>query len=650
MRGSIVISVVSWLTTLVMVLASFSPALAAAASTTTRVDPTDPRFFPQTGFRIDNDKFYDYFQHRGGLNNFGFPVSRTFRFLGKTVQFFQRRVLEINPDGGVGQLNLLDSGGLMPFTSFNFAEFPPVDPALIKQAPAVGSPNYDTAVLTFIRQHVSNTFQGLPVNFFNTFQNTVSLGTAFPNGDGNPSLLLGFDLEMWGLPLSEPAFDPHNHDFVYQRFQRGIMHFDNTKHTTEGILTADYLKSIITGVNLPGDLAVEAAGSPLFKQYNNGKPNGLNNPAALPNTNLIEAFEPESPVVVPGLRFGFNVQMPGQDQQRVLDYTTQAEFGWIRQQVRWADFEPSKGNILFGPLDAIVNVAQANGVNVLFSVVTSPTWARADHLTNAPPDNFNDYGDFVAALARRYDGKVQAYEIWNEENFTREWAPTVNSGAYVELLKVAFHRIKAVDPKVVVVSGGLTPTGVNNPSVAVSDTSYLLQLEQYQGGVFKTVADAVGGHMAGYNNPPQDSVDHHTFLAPCFTSAGQPLNTTSCFKSNSQFYFHRIDEDHAIMASLGDPRQVWITEYEWGSATAPVPAGYEWTLGLNDGLVAGWFAQSVQLIEQSRPWVGAVFIWNLNFRICCGDPHTSETAVFGILNPDWSPRAMYTRLAGVAYR
>src|SRR6185437_14402146 len=131
-----------------------------------------------------------------------------------------RRVLQINPDGNVGQLNLLDQGGLMPFTSFNFAVFPPVDPTLIRQAPAVGSPNYSTAALAFVRQHVPNTFSGLPVNFLNTYMGTVSLTTAFPGGNGNPALLPGFDLEMWGLPLSQSAFDPNNHNFVYQRFQR----------------------------------------------------------------------------------------------------------------------------------------------------------------------------------------------------------------------------------------------------------------------------------------------------------------------------------------------------------------------------------------------------------------------------------------------
>ena len=45
--------------------------------------------------RIDNDQIWDYFVHRGGINNVGYPVSRTFLFMGKQVQFFQRRIVEI---------------------------------------------------------------------------------------------------------------------------------------------------------------------------------------------------------------------------------------------------------------------------------------------------------------------------------------------------------------------------------------------------------------------------------------------------------------------------------------------------------------------------------------------------------------------------
>ena len=66
----------------------------------------DVRFFPQTSFRIDNDKFFDFFLKRGGIRTFGFPVSRDFTLLATRVQFFQRRVMQIQPDGSAAKLML----------------------------------------------------------------------------------------------------------------------------------------------------------------------------------------------------------------------------------------------------------------------------------------------------------------------------------------------------------------------------------------------------------------------------------------------------------------------------------------------------------------------------------------------------------------
>jgi len=67
----------------------------------------DQRFFSETGFRISNDKFWNFFQRRGGVKTFGFPTSREFTFNGMQVQFFQRGVMQLWPDGSIKTLNLL---------------------------------------------------------------------------------------------------------------------------------------------------------------------------------------------------------------------------------------------------------------------------------------------------------------------------------------------------------------------------------------------------------------------------------------------------------------------------------------------------------------------------------------------------------------
>lgn len=632
--------------TALMLLMALLPFLAGAGQTfmpTPASTQEDQRYFPQTGFRIDDDRFWQYFEARGAVNAFGYPVSRNFTLLGTEVQIFQRRIMQVRPDGGVGLLNMLDTD-MLPYTSINGAVLPPKDDALVAQAPKVGSPDYDVAILQFVQENSPDVWNDLPVNFLQTFNGTVELGESFPEDDTDPSILPGMNLEMWGVPVSEPAFDPNNVNFVYLRYQRGIMHYDNTSRLTQGLLLADVFKAILTGQNIPFDVAGPASQSRYFRQYDNTKPDGLARPAAIPGSNLKNAFENEAPVqAVPtpaptlpaapmptsNLAYGMQAQMFGQNQDAVLGMVKGAGFDWIKQQVRWSDFEPSKGNINYGQLDPLVSRAGAQGVKILFSVVSTPSWARADRQSVGPPDNPNDLANFMAALATRYRGRVQAYEVWNEQNISREWAPPLDACSYVNLLAVVVPRIKAADPNAIVITGALSPTGIDDPNSAIDDSIYFSQMYQCSGGVFATLGDAVGAHAVGYNNAPEDWVDYHTVDTPGF-------------KNDGSFYFRRIFQLHDIMSSNGDNRQMWLTEYHWGSADPPVPEGYEWTNDLDAATVADFFVRSIQMM-QAQPWVGGFFVWNLNFRTFL-NYHTNETAIFGILNEDWSPRVIYTRL------
>ncbi|HLZ10252.1 MAG TPA: hypothetical protein VKT80_16810, partial [Chloroflexota bacterium] len=256
-----------------------------------QVNPTT-LFYPTTGFIITG-AFLDYYNHRGGLRTFGYPISRQFPLEGSTVQFFQRRVLELHTDGTVGQLNLLDAD-LMPYSQINNAIFPPIDPVLVKTLPAPGSKNYVSKILSYVQRTTPDNWDGLPVNFEQTFTTTVSLPDAFPSGKPQPALLPGINLELWGVPTSSPAVDPNNHNFVYQRFQRGIMHYDKTTGVTQGLLLAEYFKAIITGQNIPADLDAAAQGSRFYRQYDTSKPYWEARPDALPKTDLTFAFERQS--------------------------------------------------------------------------------------------------------------------------------------------------------------------------------------------------------------------------------------------------------------------------------------------------------------------------------------------------------------------
>ncbi len=249
--------------------------------------PHDGRYFAETRFPIDNDAIWGYFQARGGVDVFGFPVSRTFTFLGCTTQILQRQVAQVCIDGQPRLVNLLDPE-IFPYTQVNGSTFPAPDPSLKALTPHVGDPSYATTILDFVRASAPDTFNNRPVGFGRTFFGSVQPSHA---GASDPGILGLLDLEVWGVPISRPQADPSNQNFIYQRFQRGIMHFDAGTGATRGILLADYLKSILTGQNVPGDLRQQVQGSRLFAQYAPGAPMWLARPSDLPGTDLTFAFE-----------------------------------------------------------------------------------------------------------------------------------------------------------------------------------------------------------------------------------------------------------------------------------------------------------------------------------------------------------------------
>src|SRR5207249_6034815 len=144
----------------------------------------------------------------------------------------------------------------------------------------------------FVRANAQDTFDGQQVNFSKTFFNTIS---ADIGGTDEPNILGLLDLEIWGAPTSKPAYDPSNSNFIYQRFQRGIMHYDKGCGCTQGLLLADYLKDLITGQNLPSDLAAQVQTSRYYKQYAPGQPGSIARPNDLPASDLTSAFDQQQP-------------------------------------------------------------------------------------------------------------------------------------------------------------------------------------------------------------------------------------------------------------------------------------------------------------------------------------------------------------------
>ncbi|HMO57460.1 MAG TPA: hypothetical protein PKA05_12420 [Roseiflexaceae bacterium] len=332
------------------------------------------------------------------------------------------------------------------------------------------------------------------------------------------------------------------------------------------------------------------------------------------------------------LEIGAHAHLFWTDRDTPLIRARDANLGWIRQQIHWKDQEGPPGYYAWGSeLDSIVSYIDAYNLKLMISIVRSPSFYGRNGGDGLPEDP-QALGNFVAALAQRYKGRIHAIQIWNEQNLAHEtggYISVEDAGRYVEIMKVAYTRIKAVDPSIFVITGAPASTAVNSPGIAISDVRYYSAMLSYDNGILRNYTDAIGMHPGGSANPPATLWPENPSQAQGWTE-------------HPTFYFRNIENIRALMIEYGfATTPVWITEFGW--ATANNTPGFEFGQQVSLQQQAEYIVGAMQLVEERYPWVEAMFIWNLNFaplRAQSGDPY-HEQASFGILNADYSPRPAY---------
>jgi GH35 family endo-1,4-beta-xylanase len=320
---------------------------------------------------------------------------------------------------------------------------------------------------------------------------------------------------------------------------------------------------------------------------------------------------------------------PGNNLEKTLRLVRGAGFDWVKVQLRWEDVEKAEGQIDWSSIDHIVRVVNNHGVRLMFSVVTAPEWSRpadTDLSVPGPPADPQDYARFVGALVERHKGKIHAIEVWNEQNLWYEWGGKgeLDASGYVALLKAAYQEIKQADSNVIVLSGGLTPTGVDDGDTAFDDVHYLEMM--YEAGV-QDFSDAVAAHPSGYNNPPDDTLENHS------------VESTG-FKDHPSFYFRRFEQYREVMERFDDgDKEIWFTEFGWASSPDPAP-GYEYAADNTEQDQAQYLVRAFE-IAQERGYVGVMFIWNLNYAPVAEADDPFAKGAFSIIRPDWTRRPAY---------
>jgi hypothetical protein len=555
------------------------------------------RTFSETGFTVANYFLKTWNATPNALFVYGLPISQPFIEQSFSnpgefyrVQYFERAILEEHPENIGGPYYILGRllGSKLAASRSGEAPFKPA---------AKTSSTYDDVT----KHNLSDS----PAPFKSFYDN---------NGG----------LSAFGRPLSEPFQELNKADgktYWVQYFERQRMEWhpneSNPKYRIMlGLLGNEYRDgnhktnpAFTAGAALPNELSGATNGQP------------ANNP---------------SPPTTSGFAYGFNAILYNQggsvDRKRTLQLAKDAGMPWIRQQVRWMDLHDKSGAIYWGELDDIVNDASSMGVKLLVSVVAAPSWATSNGKNGMPDrEHFKDYNYFMGEMAKRYKGRVQAYEIWNEQNLAHENAGRVaNPTFYMDMLVGASQAIKAGDPSAIVVSGAPSSTETNSWSVAISDITYLDSM--FSDARFNGAVDVVGVHPGGASNPPDTFWPDNRGPGPYFYNS-------------REFYYRRVEDVYALMQRKGVNKKMWVTEFGW--ATKNNTPGYEFGNAISQDMQANYLVRAFQMARTNYgAWMGGMFVWQLNFAVPwkAKGNELHEQASYGVINGDYSLRPAYRAL------
>jgi len=332
--------------------------------------------------------------------------------------------------------------------------------------------------------------------------------------------------------------------------------------------------------------------------------------------------------------FGVNTflqeEVEPEKRERTVQMIADAGFHWLRQEFPWEDIEiHGKGDFedrrheparsAWDKYDQIVDLADQYGLEIIARLSNPPAWSRAEGDaagTLAPPDNLEDYGDFVEAVVRRYQGRIRVYQIWNEPNIYPEWGERpVSPEEYTELLKVGYTRVKEVCPDCIVLSGALAQTIPLGPR-DLNDFIFLQRMyDAGAGDYFDVLA------MQGYGlwSGPTDRR-----MRPRVLNFSRPL------------YLREI------MVSNGDAaKPIWITEMNWNAPPPDLPDKPYGSVTLDQQ--ARYAVLAYQRAQREWPWMGVVNFWF--FKRATDTEQDQAMYYFRMVEPDFSPMPVYYALS-----
>lgn len=332
--------------------------------------------------------------------------------------------------------------------------------------------------------------------------------------------------------------------------------------------------------------------------------------------------------------FGINTfleqEVEASKRERSLQMIKESGYTWVRQQFPWADIEiDAKGDFTdrrnspvrsaWDKYDNIVDLSQKYGLQLIARLSAPPKWAHAGYSDLGefgPPAKFEDYADYVAAVVTRYKGRIRYYQLWNEPNIYPEWGDQrVNPEDYTRMMCLAFDRVKAIDPDVVILSAALAPT-IAQDGRDLSDLVFLQRMYNAGAGRCFDILSAQGYGL--FSGPDDHRLDPQT------TNVAR----------------HVLLRD--IMVRNGDSaKPIWLSELNW-NAVPETPGnikGWGDYGRATEQQQAAFVPQTYERARKEWPWVGVMTIWF--FKRASDVERDQSWYYFRMLEPDFSPTPLY---------
>ncbi len=230
-------------------------------------------------------------------------------------------------------------------------------------------------------------------------------------------------------------------------------------------------------------------------------------------------------------------------------YWPEARFrSWriITSETTWYALEKEKGLWRFDALDRAVARAETQSVEVLYTLGYPPkraVAARYQEVWNPgialPPQDLQEWEDYVRRIVERYKGRIKYYELMNEPHFSEVDKPHSKvdfpAATMVEMARIASRVIKKTDPEAKLIS--MSPSGL---STGVRRVDAFLKAG---GGKY---IDAVGFHFYTGRHGPEKIPELVSELRTTLANNGLPH--ISIWNTEAGFFIDSPDK----------PRGTWV--------------------------------------------------------------------------------------------